>query len=117
LHDGELSIWTAIIDPVFLNTEQNVGENIPFSLDQNYPNPFNKTTHFSFKLKKTSTVTLKIVDVFGREIARLIDNEKMKPGMYVEHFNASTHNLPSGIYYFSLTDENQNQVRKMVVER
>jgi len=41
----------------------------------------------------------------------------MNPGMYIEHFNASTHNLPSGIYYFSLTDENQNQVRKMVVER
>ena len=116
LHEGELSVWTALIDPAFVGVEPVEQESIPFALDQNYPNPFRETTHFSFKLKRTSTVTLKIVDIYGREVSRLIDHEKMNPGMYVKHFNASAHHLPSGVYYFSLTDEHQNQVRKMIIE-
>jgi len=55
--------------------------------------------------------------MYGSEITRLINNEKMSAGKYFEHFNASDYDLPSGVYYFSLIGNNVNQVRKMVIER
>ncbi len=117
LHNGSLSVWTAIIDPVFVGVEETRESAIPFALGQNYPNPFSETTHFSFKLKTNSTVSLKITDVFGRDIVTLIKNEKRDAGVYFEHFNATYYNLPSGVYYFTLTGDNVNEVRKMVLER
>jgi hypothetical protein len=110
-------VWTAIIDPDITSIEASAEPAIPFALDQNYPNPFKETTHFSFKVKSASIITLKIIDMFGRTVATMIDREAMAPGAYFEHFNASTYNLPAGVYYFALTGDNQNQVRKMIIEK
>jgi len=116
LHNGQISVWTAIIDPDITSIEESAEPAIPFALDQNYPNPFKETTHFSFKVKSASTITLKIIDMYGRTVATMINRETMAPGAYFEHFNASTYNLPAGVYYFALTGDNQNQVRKMIIE-
>lgn len=117
LHNGGRSIWTAIIDPVFVGVEETLDPAIPFALEQNYPNPFSETTHFSFKLRSRSTVSLKITDIFGRDVLTLIKNENRDAGSYSEHFNAAYHNLNSGVYYFTLTGDNVNEVRKMIIER
>lgn len=116
LHNSQLSVWTAIIDTTLTGIGDYSGPAIPFALNQNYPNPFSATTHFSFKLRSPATVSLKVIDIFGRQIACLIDREKLSSGMYVEHFDARKYHLASGVYYFMLTGDNINQVRKMVVE-
>lgn len=51
-----------------------------FSLGQNYPNPFNPTTTIRFDSPKASKVSLIIYDILGREVVRLVDEEK--PGGY-----------------------------------
>ncbi len=117
LQNGSLSVWTAIINPFTTNISEADREGIPLALSQNYPNPFRETTHFSFKLRKPSVVTLKILDMMGREVATLIDHQKRNAGVYFEHFNASAQHLNPGVYYFSLTGNNVNRVRKMVVEQ
>ena len=116
LDDSQLSVWTALIDPTIAGIEETTVPKIPFALEQNYPNPFNESTHFSFKIKKSSTISLKIFDLFGRVVATLIDNKFVDAGVYFEHFNASSYQIPPGVYYFSLMGEDQNQVRKMIVE-
>lgn len=116
LHNSQLSVWTAIIDTTLTGIGDYSEPAIPFALNQNYPNPFSATTHFSFKLRSPATVSLKVIDIFGRQIACLIDREKLSSGMYVEHFDARKYHLASGVYYFMLTGDNINQVRKMVVE-
>lgn len=116
LHNGSLSVWTAIVDPVILTVNAESQPGIPVALDQNFPNPFKETTHFSFKLKQSAAISLKIMDLFGREIITLIDNEMRNPGVYFEHFDASAFSLSRGVYYFSLQGENMNQVRKMIIE-
>ncbi|MFP4469384.1 MAG: T9SS type A sorting domain-containing protein [Bacteroidales bacterium] len=117
LHNGSLSVWTAIINPFATMIPEEAKEAIPLALNQNYPNPFRETTHFSFKLREKSIVTLKILDLMGREVARLIDHENKNPGVYFEHFDASDYNIRPGVYYFSLAGNNGNQVRKMVIEQ
>ncbi len=116
LDDSELSVWTALIDPNISTVEETNTPKIPFALEQNYPNPFIESTHFSFKVKKSTTISLKICDIFGRTVATLIDKQFVDAGVYFEHFNRSTYQIPAGVYYFSLTGENQNQVRKMIIE-
>jgi hypothetical protein len=91
-----------------------------FTLHQNYPNPFNPSTTISYNLVKvlnldnkvTITVSLRVYDVLGREIAVLVNEEK-PAGEYRIDFNAS--HLPSGVYFYRLSTENFVAVRKMLL--
>ncbi|MBC8042099.1 MAG: endonuclease, partial [Rhizobacter sp.] len=53
----------------------NVANIIPteFVLKQNYPNPFNPATTLVYQLPQAATVSLKIYDVLGREVATLVN--------------------------------------------
>jgi len=85
-----------------------------YELKQNYPNPFNPSTTVQFALPKPSAVTLKIIDMLGREIATLVD-EKLPAGEHKVVFD--TRNLPSGIYYYRLQAEEFSETRKLMLVR
>ena len=112
LNDGDLSIWTALVDPFIIGIEEE--QYSMFSIEQNYPNPFKKSTVISFKIKQPSQISLKVFDMFGREVATLINNKFLNRGKYTESFNPSQYDLSSGVYYFSLTSNHQNLKRKMI---
>jgi len=82
-------------------------------LSQNYPNPFNPSTKIAFNLPVNSRVLLKIYDVMGREVSRLISNEFKRAGYYTVNFDGS--NLPSGVYFYQLTSEKYTAVKKMMM--
>jgi hypothetical protein len=69
-----------------------------FRLDQNYPNPFNPRTAISYQLSAVSTVSLKVYDVLGREVATLVSGEQ-PAGVYKAEWNAS---VASGVYFYTL---------------
>lgn len=52
-----------------------------FCLFQNYPNPFNSTTQIRFQLPLAENVSLRILNVMGREVRTLI-NEQRPSGSY-----------------------------------
>lgn len=115
LHGGQLSTWTAIVDPGIVGTEEPDPIPAIAMLDQNYPNPFNETTVISFKLRYPADVSLKVHDQLGREIAVLIDG-KRNAGKHIEHFDATRYALSPGIYYFSLVSDQLNLQRKMIIQ-
>jgi len=83
-----------------------------FNLEQNYPNPFNPTTTINYQISELSFVTLKIYDALGNELVTLISEEK-PAGNYEIEFNAA--NIPSGIYFYTLTAGNFIQTKKLVL--
>ncbi len=88
-----------------------------FSLSQNYPNPFNPSTTIKYSIPTLGTsfmkfVTLKVYDILGNEITKLVNEEKPS-GNYEVDFNAS--GLASGIYYYTLTLGNFTITKKMIV--
>lgn len=83
-----------------------------FELSQNYPNPFNPSTTISFSIPQSSFVTLKVYDIIGNEIATLVNEEKAA-GRYDINFDAS--NQSSGVYLYSITAGNYNEVKKMTL--
>ncbi|KAA0221902.1 hypothetical protein EDS67_27930 [candidate division KSB1 bacterium] len=62
-------------DPIVGVSERRDDQGIPatYELRQNYPNPFNPSTTIAFALPKPSQVTLKMFDVFGREVTTLAE--------------------------------------------
>ncbi len=85
---------------------------LTYSLMQNYPNPFNPSTVIKYQIAKEGHVTLKIYDVLGREVEKLVDEEK-PAGNYFVSFNASL--LSSGVYFYKITLGNYSDTRKMVL--
>jgi len=74
-----------------------IGKTIPtaFALEQNYPNPFNPSTEFRYDLTKDGTVSLKIYNVLGEEIAQVV-NGLQPSGSHTARWNAG--GQPSGLY-------------------
>jgi hypothetical protein len=70
-----------------------------FRLEQNYPNPFNPVTKIRFGIGAASSVSLRLYDLLGRQVATLAD-EELAPGSYERTFDGSK--LPSGMYFYRL---------------
>jgi len=83
-----------------------------FALYQNYPNPFNPSTIISWQLPVTSDVQLKVYDVIGNEVAKLVDGHK-EAGHHNVEFDASA--LPSGVYFYTLTTGDFISTKKMIL--
>jgi len=74
-----------------------------FKLAQNYPNPFNPETVISYELPVNGKVELRVFDLLGREVAELVNEEKVA-GRYETKFSAKDgeSNFSSGVYYYQL---------------
>jgi hypothetical protein len=81
-----------------------------FSLSQNYPNPFNPTTTIKYSVPNVGTrhavsVQLKVYDILGREVATLVNEEKL-PAITRLHSMASnserSRGMASGVYFYRL---------------
>ncbi len=91
-----------------------------FSLDQNYPNPFRDRTEIDFTLETPASATLRIFDVLGREVARLVDGERLAPGTYTVEWDGtdgSGTDLPSGTYFGTLDVDGARVTETLVLVR
>ena len=78
---------------------------------KNYPNPFVSSTTITFKTEGGHTSVM-IIDMLGRVIKTLIDQEYNGPGQYSVPFNADR--LAVGVYYARLQNGTIQQVRAML---
>ncbi len=99
------------IKPDLTGIEPN-GIPVNFRLGQNYPNPFNPSTSIGYSMLKDGFVSIKIFDVTGSEIAVLVD-QNVKAGDHSVVWDAS--NLPSGVYFYRMTANNQSIEKKMAL--
>jgi hypothetical protein len=83
-----------------------------FILLQNYPNPFNPSTRIDFQIPNGSRTKVTVHNLAGQEVATLL-NAFLPAGRHSINFNAK--NLPSGVYFYRLTTENYNAIKKMIL--
>lgn len=127
--DKEGYLYLATMESVFrstdtvitsINTLDPLNNPSSFSLMQNYPNPFNPATTIAYYLPKTTTVTLKVYDLLGREIKTLV-NEKQSIGFKTAVWdgrNNSGVEVASGIYIYQLQlEHNHRMAKKMILLR
>ena len=125
--------------PIKLKVDPITGFNEPlanelpnkFVLSQNYPNPFNPSTVISYSLpssvksetlptgRQAANVRLIVFDILGREVVTLV-NQKQNPGSYEvtwDGLSASGGQVPSGVYFYQLTNDNFVETKKMILLR
>lgn len=98
-------------------TDVNHAEAVPdvFALEQNFPNPFNPETTIKYQLPEDCMVSLKIFDVLGREVRKLV-HENQQAGYYSVIWNGldnSNQRVPSGLYFIQMAAGDFQQVRKI----
>jgi aminopeptidase N len=88
-------------------------------LDQNYPNPFNTSTKIRYRVRETSEVSLKIIDILGNEVAKLVDEEKSAGRYEIQLDDALANRLSSGIYFYKIIAESKSGIfsdtKKMIL--
>jgi len=87
-------------------------ESHDFGLMQNAPNPFNPSTTIEYTVPELSSVSLKVYDLSGHEVANLVDREQ-QPGRYQFRFDGS--HLPSGVYIYRLQAGKLTISKKLVL--
>jgi hypothetical protein len=89
------------------------GDAVGLSLDQNYPNPFNPSTKIQYSIPSRMKVTLRVMNLLGEEVYRIVDQETQGAGRYVVDFDAK--DLPSGTYVYRLEADNTVLSKRMVL--
>ncbi|RPI13756.1 MAG: T9SS C-terminal target domain-containing protein [Ignavibacteriae bacterium] len=84
-----------------------------FFLQQNFPNPFNNTTVITYNIQYPSYISLKIYNMLGNEIEKLIEG-KQNPGTYQINWNADKYS--SGIYFYQIIVKPENYLINIITE-
>jgi hypothetical protein len=107
-YNGEAEVLvTTAVTTVVTTTIPNI-----YMLSQNYPNPFNPTTTINYQLQKGGSVSLKVYDMRGREVATLVNGEK-EAGYYSAMLDGSK--LSSGTYIYRLQTGSFTETKKLVL--
>ena len=95
------------------------GEIETFSLGRNFPNPFNPITTIDFTLPHTCHVRLEVYNVLGQTVKLLI-NEQMDSGLKTVVWDGTDDagsDVPSGVYFYRMSADEFNEVKKMLLIR
>lgn len=66
-----------------------------------YPNPANEVLNIAFALEQKSDVTVEIVDLSGRQVAVLLQNQLLPAGTQMLQWH--TGDQPEGVYFYRIT--------------
>jgi hypothetical protein len=80
-----------------------------------YPNPFNPSTTISFSLGAAAPVKINVFDIYGREVATILDNAALEAGVHTAAFRASA--LPSGSYIVVLNAAGVTRYQRVVLNK
>ncbi|MDO9547682.1 MAG: T9SS type A sorting domain-containing protein [Candidatus Marinimicrobia bacterium] len=91
-----------------------------FALKSVYPNPFNPEANISYAIGEEAEVNLVIVDLLGREVRKLLNNEVRSQGNYTVKWdgtNDSGFSLSSGVYFVVMKAKGAVDTQKIVLFR
>ena len=93
---------------------------LEFFLSQNYPNPFREKTVIKYCVAYKTRVQITVYNSQGKEIEKLVDEEK-QPGAYEVEFNSvETHrdaSLQNGTYSYRLEAGDYKNEKKMILTK
>ena len=87
-----------------------------YRLAQSYPNPFSTSTTIEFDMPVTENIKMVILDIRGRVVRKLIDNEERFGYQAIEWDgkNDDGDDSSSGVYFYQIRSSNFNAVGKLL---
>jgi len=117
LQTGVVYIASGTSTPVDVEDITAVNLPVQFHLNQNYPNPFNSGTNITFDLVEGGTVSLLVINLLGKTVRTLV-NERLSPGSYRLEWDGlddQNSEVASGIYFYTISQNQQSETRKMIL--
>lgn len=111
--NGDTELNVALTPNGVTSVKDNTIQPDKFELMQNYPNPFNPSTVIRFSLAEPSSVTLRVYNVIGQEIAVLVNNEFRAAGSHEVSFNAGA--FANGVYIYKIEAAGLSITKKMTL--
>ncbi len=108
-------IVQALLDNLFaVDITGSDNSNVPskFDLSSPYPNPFNAATEVKIELPRTTELTLKVVDIYGRQAATLFDG--VSPAG-TRTFTWNAQDAAAGMYFIQMNWDNRSLTRKTIL--
>lgn len=106
-----ISAGTDVQDDIF------IGSPVSLKLLPNFPNPFNPSTSIQYYLPQSGKADLKIYNIKGKEIIKLVDRLQNQGEHLVSWFGTdeSGAKVPSGIYIYKLKVNNTIRTKRMIL--
>lgn len=82
----------------------------------NYPNPAVTSTTVAYELTARANVTLRVIDLTGKQLAVLINKQAQDPGKKEFFWELAKNNISSGMYILILQVDSKNYSRKIIVQ-
>ena len=115
---GPFGIYQMVSEPVCgpdtseNNPPDTTSPNIPesFALFQNFPNPFNSVTTIQYNVPEESRVNLRIYNLLGEEVKKLVDKNKPAGTYSVQWDGRDSYGrrVSSGIYIYKIEAVNSS---------
>lgn len=78
------------------------------------PTVFTQQFTVSYELAEPGVVSMRLLDVAGREVANLFSDEKMGAGEHLFGFNAEQRKLAAGVYFLNIQVDGAQRTLKLV---
>jgi hypothetical protein len=98
--------------PVNIQEIEN-GRNVTLTVAQNYPNPASGLTEIAIELKNNAITGILVTNLTGQIVYQL-PAVNLPPGNHI--FSLDVSGFAPGIYFYTITADNQKATRKMVVK-
>lgn len=93
----------------------STGEELANAINFNIaPNPFTSSSELSYQLVNATNINVTITDILGRNISTLV-NQNQNAGSHTLNIDKDALGLANGIYFVKVQIENQNFVKKIMV--
>lgn len=111
---GRVYAWGIQINNAVFTGVNPVSSEVPlrYMLSQNYPNPFNPVTSIKFAIPKSAFTVIKVYDIIGREVTKLV-NKELNAGTYEVTFDGKDY--ASGVYFYRIESADFVEVKKMML--
>lgn len=102
--------------PVASSISTETPTNIEFLKSFNaYPNPATDILNLEYTLNKAASVNLSVIDITGKEVARILSNEQQTEGTYQYQYTIDK-TLAKGIYHIVMNYDKEVKVFKVVIQ-
>lgn len=105
------------IIPVHLLVDTDLG--IQQQTDQEaelnvFPNPFDDNINIRLSLPETVTTTIRIIDIKGKLVAKLLHEEVLSAGIHTLNWKAPETQMQSGVYLIMVECDNNKLIKKLI---
>jgi len=113
ISNNDIIYMSPLKDDIVITGVNEVKDTPSFYVSQNIPNPVHGITHINVQTERNANVKVEVYSLVGQRVME-INKGYMNAGSFQVFIDASQ--LPSGVYFYTVTAGTDKVTRKMIVE-